>query len=52
MTPRIHAAKKAILEQLENENLVSIIEQAHDAYEKFNSRGRFWLGATIHYPLG
>ncbi|PEF96442.1 hypothetical protein CN539_22155 [Bacillus toyonensis] len=34
MTPRIHAAKKAILEQLENENLVSIIEQAHDAYEK------------------
>ncbi|WP_264738894.1 hypothetical protein [Cytobacillus firmus] len=33
-TPRLHAAKKAILDQKENENLVSIIEQAHDAYEK------------------
>jgi hypothetical protein len=33
-TPRIHAAKKKILERLEYENIVSIIEQAHDAYEK------------------
>jgi hypothetical protein len=36
-TPRMVAAKKATLDRLENENIVSIIEQAHGAFEEIQA---------------